>query len=135
MDFVDRPGPGQTGATELCWQARETLMEQALDWHTLPFVERQWMLREFRQRAGMPVDPCLETLGRLERGLVADPAGVEPASLDKLAAFYDHLGDLALGYLQDPAWREDELRRVGRWAADVRRLADVLEPADLVLAR
>lgn len=48
-------------------------MEQALDWQTLPFVERQWMLREFRQRAGMPVDAWLETLGRLGRELVADP--------------------------------------------------------------
>jgi hypothetical protein len=123
-------------AITLCSGAREALIEQALDWDTLPFVERQRMLLEFRVRAGRPVDEWLAILGRLERQLIAGPGeDVEPAPLDRLAAFYDHLGDLDLGHRREPAWRDPELRDVDRRASDVRRLADLLEPVHPVMAR
>ena len=123
-------------AVALCWQAREALIEQAIDWNTRPFLERQRMLREFRLRAGKPVDEWLEILGRLERELASGSDGhLEPAPLDRLAAFYDHLGDLACGYAIAPAPRDHELRPVDRRAADIRRLADVLEPLDVAVAQ
>ncbi|MGZ6214588.1 MAG: hypothetical protein ACXWMG_06530 [Candidatus Limnocylindria bacterium] len=121
-------------AVALCWKAREALIEQAIDWNARPFLERQQMLREFRVRAGRPVDEWLEVLGRIERELISGPgAPVESAPLDRLAAFYDHLGDVdVIGH----AWRDPELREVDRRAADVRRLADLLEPVHAVgLAR
>ena len=123
-------------AVALCWQARETLIEQAIDWHARPYVERQRVLREFRLRTGKPVDEWLEILGRLERDLVSASVGyVEPAPLDRLAAFYDHLGDLAGGYAVEPGARDHMLRSVDCRAASIRRLADVLEPMNEVLAR
>jgi hypothetical protein len=123
-------------AVALCWKAREALIEQAIDWDSRPFLERQRMLLEFRVRAGKPVDEWLEILGRLERELISGPgARVEPAPLDRLAAFYDHLGDLARGYAIEPACREHELRDVDRRAADIRQLADLLEPVHAVFAR
>ena len=123
-------------AVALCWRAREALIEQAVDWDSRPFLERQRILREFRLRTGRPVDAWLEVLGRLERQLIAGPATrVDPAPLDRLAAFYDHLGDLAHGYTNEPWRRDHELRCVDPRAEDVRRLADVLEPVEAVLVR
>jgi hypothetical protein len=122
-------------AVALCWKAREALIEQALDWDARPFLERQRMLREFRVRAGRPVDEWLEILGRLERELIAGPGGhVDPAPLDQLAAFYDHLGDQDCVHGIEPAWRVHELRDVDHRAADVRRLADLLESVHAVAA-
>jgi hypothetical protein len=120
-------------AVALCWKAREDLIEQALDWAARPFLERQRRLLDFRMRSGKPVDEWLEILGQLERELVAGPGErVTPAPLDRLAAFYDHLGDEnAVGH----AWRYYDLRDVDRRAADVRRLADLLEPVETASAR
>ena len=120
-------------AVALCWKAREALIEQAIDWEARPFLERQRLLLDFRVRSGNAVGEWLEILGRLQRELVAGPGeAVSPAPLDRLAAFYDHLGDTdSVGH----AWRDHELRVVDPRAADVRRLADLLEPVgDLVLA-
>lgn len=120
-------------AVALCWKARQDLIDQASDWAARPFVERQRMLLDFRTRAGRPVDAWLEILGKLERELIAGPgASVTPVPLDRLAAFYDHLGDDdAIGYARRSYDRRDDDRR----AADVRRLADLLEPVDALTAR
>jgi hypothetical protein len=116
-------------AAALCWKAREALMEQAIDWNARPYIERQRLLREFRLRTGKSVDAWLEILGRLERALIAGPGEpVEPAPLDRLAAFYDHLEDLDYAHANELSWREPELRDVDQRASDVRRLADLLEP-------
>ena len=123
-------------AVTLCWKAREALIEQAIDWDARPFLERQRMLREFRVRAGRPVQEWLEILGRLERDLISGPGThIEPAPLDRLAAFYDHLGDVDCSPVVERAWRDPELRSVDCRAAVVRRLADLLEPVSEVAAR
>jgi hypothetical protein len=116
-------------AVALCWRAREALLDQALDWDTLPFLERQRVLLEFRVRTGKPVQEWLAILGRLERDLIAGPGrGVDPVPLDRLAAFYDHLSDLAGVHAGDTVWRVAELRDVDRRSMEIRRLADLLEP-------
>jgi hypothetical protein len=123
-------------AVSLCWKAREALIDQALDWEGRPFLERQRMLLEFRVRAGRPVDEWLEILGRLERQLLSGPGRqIDPAPLDRLAAFYDHLRDFDRADVREPAWRTPEFRDADRRAADVRRLADLLEPVQAVVAR
>ncbi len=123
-------------AAALCWKARQALLEQAIDWDARPFLERQRTLLDFRLRTGKPVDEWLEVLGRLARELFSGPAGrVAPAPLDRLAAFYDHLGDLDCEPPREPAWRDPELRDGDHRAVDVRRLADLLEPVQAMLAR
>lgn len=42
--------------------------------------------------------------------------------LEKLAAFYGHLADLARGYVKDPAERDAQVALVSGWQADVERL-------------
>ena len=108
-----------------CRRVRSTLIEQAEGWRQRSFFERQWMLRDFKQRAGMPVERWVELLDGLERALEAGHAGplVEHREqLAKLEGFYAHLGDLARGYVKDPLERDAQLQTVAGWEAEVRDL-------------
>jgi NAD(P)-dependent dehydrogenase (short-subunit alcohol dehydrogenase family) len=115
----------------LCRTVRNTLADQAAGWKKRSFFERQWMLREFKQRAGMPVEQWLEQLDRFIAKLEADDldgAGVECPPLSKLVAFYDHLGELARGYVKDVVERDQQLAMVNGWKTEVERLAAMLDP-------
>lgn len=108
-----------------CRRVRSTLSEQAEGWRQRSYFERQWMLRDFKQRAGSPVERWIELLDGLERALEAGQVGplVEHREqLAKLAKFYTHLGDLARGYVKDPLERETQLQTVAGWEAEVQDL-------------
>jgi hypothetical protein len=112
-----------TAAT--CRAVRATLAEQSAGWRQRSFFERQWMQRDFKQRVGMPVERSLEVLEQLQAQLEAGDSSASPTSqafLDKLAAFYQHLGELARGYVKDPQVRDEQLRLIDGWTADVKRL-------------
>lgn len=120
-------------AFTLCESVRRTLSEQAAGWHERSFFERQWMVRDFRKRAGMPVESWIHALERLSGRLSAVAEGtaltdVPPLSI--LAAYYAHTGDLARGYIKDPAVREVQLALIGSWQAEVEKLH-----AELVVRR
>ena len=118
-------------AASQCHAVRETLAEQAAGWRARPFFERQWMLRDFKQRAGMPVERWVEALDGLEARLRAgDGAGGlrDLPALDRLAGFYGHLADLAAGYVKDPAARDAQIAVVRGWQAEVERLAAEVRP-------
>ena len=120
-----------TAAAELCGRVRKTLTEQADGWKQRSFFERQWMLRDFKQHAGMPIERCLELLERLQRRLReggAFPAEQDRALLGNLSGFYRHLGELAQGYVKDPRQREEQAGIVEGWKSDVDRLAASLSP-------
>jgi NAD(P)-dependent dehydrogenase (short-subunit alcohol dehydrogenase family) len=122
-----------SAAIEACTQVRKTLAEQSAGWQQRSFFERQWMLRDFKQRVGMPVERCLETLERVQLRLAeGDIAGLsaERAPLEKLEGFYDHLGELARGYVKDAKQREEQLQIVAVWKEEVERLVQqTLAPA------
>jgi NAD(P)-dependent dehydrogenase (short-subunit alcohol dehydrogenase family) len=108
----------------LCEAVRVTLKEQSDDWKRRSLFERQWVIRDFRKTAGMPVEEWLETLRQLEenlqRGVVSHPP------LEKLAGYYEHLAELAKGFEKDPAKLEENLRHVYRWRDEVEALAKVI---------
>jgi NAD(P)-dependent dehydrogenase (short-subunit alcohol dehydrogenase family) len=112
-------------AQALCEAVRVTLKEQSEDWKRRSLFERQWVLRDFRKTAGMPVEEWLETLRQLEanlqQGIVTRPP------LEKLASYYDHLAELAKGYEKDPTKLEENLRHVYRWRHEVNELAKLIE--------
>ena len=87
------------------------------------------MLRDFKQRAGMPVEGWLEWLdqleARIESGRRDGPEG-EQKHIARLAAFYDHLGELARGYVKDADQRDEQLRVVAAWRSEVDELAAAL---------
>jgi NAD(P)-dependent dehydrogenase (short-subunit alcohol dehydrogenase family) len=118
-------------ATELCRVVRVTLEEQATEWRQRSFFERQWMVRDFKQRAGMPVERWIESLVRLEDLLRSSDRPATASAmppLEKLAAFYAHLADMARGYVKNPAERDAQVAIVRGWQADVERLQTMTTP-------
>jgi len=117
-----------TQALPLCQQVRHTLEEQAQGWQQRSIFERQWMLRDFKKNAGMPVEQWLDALKQLEQHLAAgDQSSVEAAPpLDRLAGFYGHMGELAKGYEKDQTKLAEALGHIDRWIAEVNRLRAAL---------
>ena len=113
-------------ALALCRDVRATLAEQAEGWAKRSLFERQWVLRDFKSNAGMPVEQWLETLERLERYLEAgDLAALARlrAPLERLARYYGHYQELARGYVKDPQALEEQLRIVRGYQEAAERLA------------
>jgi hypothetical protein len=115
-------------ALSLCRQVRRTLEEQAQGWQQRSIFERQWMLRDFKKNAGMPVEQWLDALKQLEQQLAAsdqiDVKALPP--LDRLAGFYVHMGELAKGYEKDQAKLAEALTHIDRWIAEVKQLQAAL---------
>jgi NAD(P)-dependent dehydrogenase (short-subunit alcohol dehydrogenase family) len=114
-------------ALELCGRVEQTLVDQSKGWKERSFFERQWMLRDFKQRVGMPVERCLETLAVMQHRLSAGDrtaVGTDRLLLEKLGNFYAHLGELAQGYVKNPQLREEQLKIIGGWNADVQSLSE-----------
>jgi NAD(P)-dependent dehydrogenase (short-subunit alcohol dehydrogenase family) len=118
-------------ALALCRQIRTTLAEQAAGWQERPFFERQWMIRDFKRRTGMPVERWLDALQQLESALAAqDGAAVARTQvpLHKLVAYYGRLQELAAGYEKDPAKRDQHIRIIQGWQETVERLHALTSP-------
>ena len=109
----------------LCEAVYVTLKEQSLGWKSRSLFERQWVIRDFKKTAGMPVEEWLLSLERLKGELSGDGA-FTPPSLEKLAGYYEHLAELAKGYEKDPAKLEENLRHVYGWRDEVQELKKLL---------
>ena len=105
----------------LCERVHKTLKEQSDGWKQRSIFERQWVIRDFKKTAGMPVEEWLDALATLKRELQTD-GSVKPLPLEKLAGYYNHLAELAKGYEKDPAKLEENLRLVYSWKDEVERL-------------
>jgi NAD(P)-dependent dehydrogenase (short-subunit alcohol dehydrogenase family) len=113
-------------ARALCKRVRTTLAEQSEGWKGRSLFERQWVIRDFKKTAGMPVEAWLDALEGLEDVLRQTQDGVPRLPLDKLAGYYAHLGDLARGYEKDPVKLEENLRFIQSWQAEVEELEKLL---------
>ncbi len=122
--------PEQFGqALALCRSVRTTLAEQSAGWKERSIFERKWLTRAFRQKASLPVDEWLRVLERLEAVLLnRDPTALATinAPLDRLAAYYRHLYEMAKGYVKDPVQRDEQLRDVKSWQTEVEQLRSLL---------
>lgn len=109
----------------LAHRIRAMLAEQFAGWQERNLFERQWMLRTFRNDAGMPAEEWLASLESLafaaEAGDSAAVLAVRP-SLNALSHFFHHQFDLARGYIRSPAERTATLQVVRAWMDDVDRL-------------
>jgi NAD(P)-dependent dehydrogenase (short-subunit alcohol dehydrogenase family) len=138
---ISLPAPGQTAgersltpeqleqALALCRSARTTLAEQSAGWKERSVFEQQWMIRTFRQKASLPVEEWLRVLERLEMILGRQDftaLAMINAPLDRLAAYYGHLYEMAKGYVKDPVQRDEQLRIVRGWQMEVERLHSLL---------
>jgi NAD(P)-dependent dehydrogenase (short-subunit alcohol dehydrogenase family) len=113
-------------AVALCGRVRDTLASQADGWKERSFFERQWMVRDFKQHAGVPIERCLEALTAIQARIAsgAAPTGAERQILVKLAGFYAHMAELARGYVKDVAQRDQQMALIGGWKGDVDRLVE-----------
>jgi NAD(P)-dependent dehydrogenase (short-subunit alcohol dehydrogenase family) len=113
----------------ICRSVLATLREQSQGWQQRSIFERQWMLRDFKKHAGMPVEQWLESLESLakslEEGLAA--VGDKPLPLKKLTEYYGHMGDLARGYVKDKEKLAENLRVIEEWQKEVERLSNYLQ--------
>jgi hypothetical protein len=113
-------------AQALCEAVYVTLKEQSQGWKNRSLFERQWVIRDFKKTAGMPVEEWLLSLERLKGELSGDGA-FTPPRLEKLAGYYEHLAELAKGYEKDPTKLEENLQHVYRWRDEVEMLAKALQ--------
>jgi hypothetical protein len=115
-------------ALALCRDVHATLAKESASWKERSVFERQWLMRTFRQKASLSVDEWLRALDQLQGALEPQtPASVMPSvALDRLAAYYAHLHEMAKGYAKDPAERDEQLRIVKGWQAAVEELDALL---------
>ena len=113
-------------AQAFCEAVYVTLKEQSQGWKSRSLFERQWVIRDFKKTAGMPVEEWLTALDRL-KGELSGTGPITPIPLEKLACYYEHLADLAKGYEKDPAKLEENLRHVYGWRDEVEMLAKALQ--------
>lgn len=131
-NIKDKPAltPEQIGpALILCNQVRTTLIKQYQGWLERPIFERQWVFRDFKKNAGMPVELWLETLDKLKTYLEKnDQDSIAKLYLPiiKLAEFYKHLQDLAKGYVKDPQQLTENLRIVQGWQREAEELTEII---------
>ena len=112
-------------AQALCEAVLVTLKEQSEGWKTRSLFERQWVIRDFKKTAGMPVEEWLETLRQLKDN-VQNGSIIHPP-LEKLAGYYEHLAELAKGYERDAAKLEENLRHIYGWRDEVNELEKILQ--------
>jgi NAD(P)-dependent dehydrogenase (short-subunit alcohol dehydrogenase family) len=118
-------------AVALCRQVRTTLKNQSEGWSQRSLFERQWMLRDFKKNAGMPVERWLDGLSALEQALDnSDLAAIPSLNLpvDKLVQYYSHMQDLAKGYEKDAEKLDEQLKIIQGWQDEATRFMESLAP-------
>jgi len=113
----------------LCRKVRTTLAEQSERWKKRSLFEGQWIIRDFKKHAGMPVEQWLDTLERLERYAEGQNlAGLAdtPAPIGALVSYYAHLQELANISLKDPVQLAEQLQIVRGWQEEAEKLERLL---------
>jgi len=123
--------------TELQWLEAETLAGRAISdldaqykgWMDMVVFKRQWILRDFKKGAGMPVEQWLESLRALHAAISArDVSKIVLQSLpfDRLAAQYGHMLEMLVDYEKDPLKLNAGENAIKSWIRDVESLRAIL---------
>jgi NAD(P)-dependent dehydrogenase (short-subunit alcohol dehydrogenase family) len=124
--WQEAPSVNFEQAAVMCGKVRETLKEQSDGWKHRSIFERQWVIRDFKKTSGMSADEWLDALDSLGKALYSHSQFNRPP-LEKLAAYYDHLAEMAKGYEKDRAKLEENLRFVYGWRDEVIQLDNLLK--------
>ncbi len=109
----------------LAQRIRDTFHQQTEGWKKRSLFERQWMLRDFKKYAGMPVDSWQDNLDLLVSSL-KNNTPLRDIPLHKLSDYYDHMAELAKGYEKDPHKLKENLTHITAWREDVIDLINLL---------
>ena len=105
----------------------DTFQAQYHGWLQRNLFERQWVLRDFKKRVGLPAEAVNNTLqtarNTLERG---ESPTLSPALFAKLQAYWQHQYTLLQSFEKDPDQREAYGRQIQAWIADLQQLRDLL---------
>jgi hypothetical protein len=121
-------GEKRQQALALCQEARCTLAQEIDGWKQRSLFERQWMLRYFKQHAGLSAEDALAGIEQLEASLQAraDAAAGKYRTLPgQIGRYYLSYGDLAKSAIKDPAKLAEYLGLMQGWreaANDLNRL-------------
>lgn len=124
-ESVEMSSERRKQAQALCEAVLVTLKEQSEGWKSRSLFERQWVIRDFKKTAGMPVEEWLSSLESLNENLRGEGA-ILSLPLDKLAGYYEHLAELAKGYEKNAAKLEENLRHVYGWRDEVKELKKLI---------
>ncbi len=119
------------------WSLAQPLVDRALadleaqyrGWTEMVVFKRQWILRDFKKGAGMPVDQWLDALRQLQVAIGAkDAAKIASLKLpfDKLIYQYSHMLDLLNDYEKDPVKLKEGRDSIEGWIRTLRELAPLL---------
>lgn len=114
-------------------RVRETLDREVSGWKSRSVFERQWLVRTFKQKAGLSPEHWLELLSKAEdcaarrdsRGLAVLP--FPPGGAGALAGYYGYLYEAAKGFVKDPTARAEQLKIVEGWRLDAEKLDELLK--------
>ena len=113
----------------LAKEVRATLAREYEGWLKRSLFERQWMLRDFKQNAGMPVEEVINGLEALQTCLEAK----ETTGLGKFVSlpgrverYYEHYQALAKGALKDPEKAREWIAMMDGWRESVQKLKKLL---------
>lgn len=105
----------------------DTFQAQYHGWLQRNLFERQWVLRDFKKRVGLPAEAVANTLqtarNTLEQG---ENPTLFPALFAKLQAYWQHQYTLLQSFEKDPNQREAYGRQIQAWIADLQQLLDLL---------
>jgi len=117
-------------ALSLCREVFNTLKEQSEGWQQRSVFERQWVIRDFKKHAGMPVEQWLESLQKLEQALKEGDqtaASQMNVPLGTLLEYYKHLQELSRGYIKDPDKLEESLQHIKKWEGTLLKLIKLMD--------
>ncbi len=103
-----------------------TLKEQSEGWKSRSIFERQWVIRDFKKTAGLPVEEWLSALESMQSDLNGSGVVKNLPPLEKLSAYYNHMAELAKGYEKNPAKLAENLKFVYGWKDEVDELIQII---------
>jgi NAD(P)-dependent dehydrogenase (short-subunit alcohol dehydrogenase family) len=116
-------------ALPLAEKACSDLEEQYKGWMEMVVFKRQWILRDFKKGAGMPVEQWLDSLRSLREAIRSkDRARVESLKppFDKLSAQYSHMLEMLNEYEKDRAKLEEGRAAILGWITTINELNALL---------
>jgi hypothetical protein len=118
-------------AEELAARALSDLEEQYRGWTEMVVFKRQWILRDFKKGAGMPVEQWLDALRSLHAALLGRDASRTASltpPLDRLIAQYKHMLKMLTDYEKDPQKLSAGRKTIEGWIDDAEALQAMLSP-------
>jgi NAD(P)-dependent dehydrogenase (short-subunit alcohol dehydrogenase family) len=120
---VPLPRNSREQALKLCQEALKTLEEQNRGFQARSLFEKQWVLRDFRKNAGLPVEEWLTDLRSLQSALESGAAASRHLPLARLSGYYRHMAELAKGYERNPQKLQEALAYLEQASATLDALA------------